>query len=1096
MTETGAEILRRIGLADRGYGGRADNPIVLTGSAADPKGLLTVALTSETHIDKKGFPADIKLTWWRHLPFGGSANQSLARISYAPSGKQGARQLDEVWILGSRVFSRAAGDTLDNPATRKSVHRVFEAVNRLNTLLCEGGSIENTAKILEECYIRQVAGEDFALQGVSREGGFSFLLSPYFTTTGAQGAHENLVFRETDFEQMKRVLGCRVNTLEKSRSFDGNRRTSSVDPQSGVLYEAVSEMRQAKNSLRLKVSVDTDENDQGARGIPDLLDLTFARKGGDVVLEKAVFMGRAIQPKDTDRLLGLIGFTQAVIRDFADYKFPAFRDWMAKYNLTDLSNPLPQPKPLEEGGSFYYVSLHGCGFEKKIENFGDQIGIAALFLHCGLKKDGSVSRIGTAIDFPFATGGPDSNFDGAIPDYLQFWDDIKCFCITHDHFDHADGLPYYAARGMMKGKEVYATDYVKRALERKMNNLNVPARLRPKIHVIEKEGAVPVLDDEGNVRTWVQYSANATEHSALCTPYIVTGCYNDVHYNGSAVIYGDANEMTEIGKGFMTRNVMVLPEQAALHNRPVTREKLGRLLLTLHDVTAVRHDGFAPRKQEVQDNLEKLFGMFSDKGILFAPISTNHSEYIVGLNVAVKTERNVVGVGGNAEERLRTMNLLGVHPHLDLRKVEISLNDGVIPAEIVENYLAYINREADTECSEKERQACVKKLHQARLEHMMEKIHPSKREKMQSTDIYMLRSLQEYGALVFENDLNGYLMYQAIKNKQRHASNRAGRTSATGKNFRDDPENLLIFITGTQGNVEEKKSTLQKIVDSISLLDNDEATSSTGYKIDMDKYIAIITQPAIVGNEDYQETMIRELIRKRNLTVVGAYINGFKIYNPKGRRAAIERSLDSMGWQRKTLNDGTIQVYGRPIHVHGHGFAGNMVQIARLIPSQLHECHHIPDYDSYNAFTNLMGRNGLTHSGIKPDDFKVFELDAHAEEKEDKFKCVAQLDPSYILLRNDRRFGQFHGGSLEMVRATMARREGQNREDGLAARSSGEDVFRKLTASVDWEIVSNPRKKPDNWRPEKVGPSIADVRERPRKPRSRMIFGMPEAGVA
>jgi len=1096
MTETGADILRRIGLADRGQGARPGGSIVLTGSAADPKGLLSVALTSETAIDKKGFPSDIKLTWWRHLPFGESASQSLARISYVPSGKQGARQLDEVWILGSRVFSRAAGDTLDNPATRKSIHRVFEAVNRLNTLLYEGGAVENTAKILEECYIRQVAGEDFVLQGVAREGGFSFLLSPYFTATGAEGTGQNLVFRNTDFEQLKRILGCRVNTLEKSRSFDGNRRTASVDPQSGVPYEAVADLKQDKNTLHLKVSINVDEDSQDARGIPDLIDLSFSRRDNDTVLDKAVFMGRAIQPKNTDRLLNLVGFTQAMNKDFADYKFPAFRDWMAKYNLTDLSNPLPQPKALEEGGSFYYVSLHGCGFEKKIENFGDQIGIAALFLHCGTKRDGSVSRVGTAIDFPFATGGPDSNFDGAIPDYLQFWDDIDCFCITHDHFDHADGLPYYAARGMMKGKKVYATDYVKRALERKMNNLNVPARLRPKISVIEKEGAFPVFDDEGNVRTWVQYSANATEHSALCTPYIVTGCYNDVRYNGSAVVYGDANEMTDIGKDFMIRNVEALSKHAQAHDLSVTPEKVGKLLLTLHDVTAVRHDGFAPRKEEVEENLEKVFGMFADKGILMAPISTNHSEYIVGLNVAVKTERNVVGVGGNAEERLRTMNLLGVHPHLDLRNVEIGLNAGVVPQEIVDSYLEDIEREAGSNCTEKEHQARVRKAHQERLERAMEKIHPSKREKMQSTELYMLRSLQEYGALVFENDLNGYLMYQAIKNGQKHAPNRAGRTSAMGKGFRDDPADHLIFITGTQGNVEEKASTLQKLIDSFSLLDRDEATSNTGYPIDLDKYMLIITQPAIVGNDDYQETMIRDLIRKRNITVVSAYINGFKIYNPKERRAAIENTLGSLGWQHKTLNDGTIQVYGRPIHVHGHGFAGNMVQIAKLIPSQLHECHHIPDYDSYNTFTKLMNGNDCTHSGIKPDDFKVFELDAHAAAKEDKFKCVAQLEPSYILLRNDRRFGQFHGGSLEMVRATMSRREGQNREDGLAARSSGEDVFKKLTASVDWEIVSNPRKKPDNWRPEKVGPPIADVRDRPRKPRSRMIFGMPGTEVA
>src|SRR3982751_6558904 len=209
-----------------------------------------------------------------------------------------------------------------------------------------------------------------------------------------------------------------------------------------------------------------------------------------------------------------------------------------------------------------YVSLHGAGHEKKIENFGDQIGIAALFLQRGTNKEGFTDTVGIAVDFPFASGGPDSGYDGAVPDYLPFWKDIKGFAITHDHYDHDGGLAYYARMGLLKGKMIYATDRVKRSIEESMNNMNVPRDFRPKFTVLKKEGALPILDDNGNTRFWLQYSPNATKHSALTTPYIVTGCYNDDYYNASAVVYGDSRGIKEQSIPFFRTGTRALPELA------------------------------------------------------------------------------------------------------------------------------------------------------------------------------------------------------------------------------------------------------------------------------------------------------------------------------------------------------------------------------------------------------------------------------------------------------------------------------------------------------------------------------------------------------
>jgi hypothetical protein len=1106
MEWAGGQFLRRIGLSSRGGSATPLKPVVLSGSAADEKSGLVVSLNSTTKFDKAGNQQETSIRYWRHLPFGQSLDQNLVRVAFRPGAKRNTpAQLDEVWVQSRLIFSAARGDNPEEPEMKKNIQRVLEVVNRLNSMLREGGPVQDTAKIFDECHLRQVAGEEIVIRGLDVKGGFAHrFLRPEFMQA-AGGASKPMEFRVADRDALKTALGFRINTLEPDKHFNSSRETETADPQSGVLHAARVTVKETPKSLEMVMDTRPLDPPEGTAPlpIPNLAKVVFEKSDSDsYILKDAMFMDRKIDPADTKGIMSLMGFIQNCNSDFAQWKFPSFMNHIMKHDLHGRVGALPAARPLKEGGEMTYCSLHGCGSEKKIENFGDQIGIAAVFSHRGTKEDGSLSTVSVAIDFPYASGGPDSAFDGAVPNYLPFLKDISHIFITHPHFDHKGGLAPYAEKGLLRDKTIVCTARVRERIKQDLNSYNVPRRMRPKFHVIEGDGAMPIRDEEGNIRMWVQYCANATQHSALTTPYIVTGCYNDQHYNGAAIVYGDSSGLTKRAEEFYADIRGHLVKSAERAGHVISAEKLPFKPVVFHDVTSVRFDGRAPTKQIFTDRVSSLFGMFPEHGKVVVPISTNDAEYTAVFDVAHNKKMDITAVGANAEFALRLMNKHGVLPEDELSGIRIDPfeewqkpeDDRLIPGPILEAYMSSLSY-AEALCGSK-KESCdideMKKIHKREFAKRVKDLSQEQPEHIKNTDSYMLRRLQRFGAVTFDNNNNGYLMHKAIMDRLPRASQQAGRTSATARDMRTEPSSHLIFVTGTQGTAEEMFSTIQKTIDSFSLLDTDERVRPTGYKIDPKKYIFVFTQSAIVGNDAQQEDMVRKLTTKRNVTAVVAHLNGFRVYNPGPHRERLLSEMTREGMKFRVEADGNITVSDFPIHIPGHGYLQDMLDMARRIPAELHIPHHIPDQDSHDIFIREMDKIGAARPKEKSDDFKFYEINGHGKTNDEKFRYIGSFDPSYILIRTLRRYGFAYGGEHEWQETTLKRREGNNWTDALMAHSDGrDDVFRKITAQVNFNDMANIDRR-NSERHRQISPSIADRNEgEPIPPRSRPAWSLP-----
>jgi len=772
-------------------------------------------------------------------------------------------------------------------------------------------------------------------------------------------------------------------------------------------------------------------------------------------------MGEDLHDTDTITRMRGLGILNRIMHAVRRREYPEVMDYLTEFDKLDLVEPLDPPPPLSEGGRMYMVSLLGNGKDEVVEDFGDQIGSTKIIVHEGIGKDGKIDRVAVGHDLGMFIPKEGSEWSGAVPDVVEWLKQVDHWFITHRHLDHAHGIAIYARKGLLDGKKFHATPDVIRAIEKSLNDYQVDRKNWPDFQAITEESALDIEKD-GVKRMTVEWSPHATPHSARTTPfrYIgrvganILGSYlnpGDMRYGKYMAegYTGPKPAATWIDHNFFSRGLRgIAQREKDIDPASVDRQDT----VADFDVTSVKKRGWAVSEPEVEQNMNELLkGVFHDKGVLLAMISTNDNRYETALRIGAETGRNVVEVGSAIEATATTNNVLGVNYHVvepqDKGNIQIyldhiydeklatlkadleqELTDG--PARgrkaIVQNTLETIEwitkvREQGMERPDYDRAKHGSNAYMKALKgRPVHRLH----DEMLEADEYLAQKIAEFDGKV-DDRLPRFT-----------ATLRTSRTSDTSKRiFGGEPARRLIPVTGTQGSMAEMEAQLNKIAEGRSLFEADPDHRHTAMPISAKSDVIIISQSAIPGNEANQQKLIDQLTRDRDFTVVVAMGDGFRAHNLKGDQAERLQALygKQKGVELLTETDGAITVLNKGLHSSGHGNEKDVEAFAKLINPDIAQPQHVTDPEAIQRSIKLFEGLGLKTKDRIIENFEALGIDKGESREQANAESLGRLPASLVVFKLIRKFRKFFGGHLEAKRIISNERRGGERRDGLMA---------------------------------------------------------------
>jgi len=1050
-------------------------PVLLAEADVDPRTGGAAAVVTKGDRDVNGNTSGMTVQYWRMRPNGGQLLQNLIEIEAEPGQNANGTSFKAIRVLGRDV------DTTDI----RKVNRVLEAVRRINLQLREG-KLPEVAQIFEQTYMHDVVSERLPITGLDPKGGFNF--TPAIEDQASGPA--------LDLEVPPAIAlaldGRGINTLDYQSVLRNQRPVMAVDPQTGIQFKSLVKIDTDTKHHAVDASIEPGmvPEDAEAESIPDLASEVWSReqvkdrgqKGKlNFRLERLNILGEDLHNVDvTTRMRGL-GILNRVMHAVRRREYPEVMDYLTEFDKLDLVQPLDPPPPMAEGGRMYMVSLLGNGQDEIVEDFGDQIGSTKIIVHEGVDKDGKIDRVAVGHDLGMFIPREGSQWSGAVPDVVEWLKQIDHWFITHRHLDHAAGIAVYARKGLLEDKTFHATPDVIRAIEHSLNIYDVDKKNWPNFKPITEEGAFDIEKD-GVKRMTIEYSPHATPHSARTTPFRYIGRIGN-QILGSYLNPGDmrfGRYMEEgydgpkpaaiwLDKNFFSRGLRGLAQrESGIDPKDVDRQDT----VADFDVTSVKKRGWAVTEPEVEHNMTELLeGVFKDKGVLLAMISTNDNRYETALRVASKTGRNLFEVGNAIEQTATTNNVLGVNYHViepdpaggniqryldhvydeQLGELKKSLEDELKagPAHgrkaVAENTLEVIEWirarrhdgmvRPDYDPEQHGKNADLKPL-VGRPVHLLH-------DEMLESEKYLDDAIAGVGGKVDER-------------LPRHlATIRAGRTSGTAKKIvYGDPQRRIIPVTGTQGSMAEMEAQLNKIAEGRSLFEADDEKRHTAVPIKPETDVIIISQSAIPGNERNQKALIDRLTRDRDFTVVVAMGDGFRVYNPKGDQAEKLKSLyakqDGVEVMRET--DGGITVLNKGMHSSGHGNEKDVEAFAKLINPDIAQPQHVTDPESIERAFKLFNKLGLPTKDKIISNFEALGISKGEKREDAQAQALGRLPPSLVVFKLIRKFRRFFGGHMEAKRIISNERRGGERRDGLMAGSENK-TFERNFPVVDREDV-------------------------------------------
>jgi len=875
------------------------------------------------------------------------------------------------------------------------VRRCFGALQSLHADL-RRLEFPDVAKVIETFGIPALIGEKLLIPGLSTRGGFKF--QPDLQQTGASKEPLSLpaLF-------LPELLGIGSQDLNALFRLENNREKIGYDRQTGAAFNFVAEAELAEKKGSLAAVIlpleQTEENTA-----TKVTQLGWRLEKDSAVFDRFTFMDEPslrLSPAERQKRIGIVA---ASLQNLRMRFYPQMLDHIARFKQHDLIDRMRFAPQIDDAQKMVAKIYGGHNDREYLPGFGGTIGgnCRGLF-SCWRDENDEPRKKGVLFDLGIVfskqkgiAAGAHGNWDYVLPDIqddLKYIDDIF---ITHLHADHMQGVIDYALRGFLKGKTVHAGAYDIRVLESFLKKAKIPEALWPELDPLKGEGFVHVNGTDRRAMS-VYYSVNATSHSTDATDFITVpppyACDKDGKPLGGK-LRPNPHFWAQANLGDMSFPSYNLPDyKGPKPPSPDFKESF------FQDYFAALKRDYEAMPESLEKETRRIDEVLCDLTSIhrggFAP--------------------NVLDVEKSFDRLQRWFPDLGFFVRLlstARRQQRALMRFATRFGRNISAGGAYLeNRFTDMN---------VKGVH-ASL--------PESNEKGGNNNAY----------LKWYADLIGVSPVEYI-----------GRTSKRWRKLlEDNVSKILWFGTGTQGTEIEQDSWGTQDAENRSLMQRDPKHRPTAYGLDLRKFLTIDAQGAIPGNEESQLAQDKQTAFALDRMVATSVHRGARFFNIKGPYLPrIVADLEASGEKYTREDSGGLYIHNFPLYPPGHGWAEDYRQgflpwfkrnNVRGVAAQ-----HFAKQESYRILQEMAAEQGLKCAPIASNHaLYTYEDNGRA------FKPLGTATPSFVLARENREWGEYHGGTREYLCVSFVSTDTDLTSRGLMQEKSG--PFFSLFGMKDYE---------------------------------------------
>lgn len=298
--------------------------------------------------------------------------------------------------------------------------------------------------------------------------------------------------------------------------------------------------------------------------------------------------------------------------------------------------------------------------------------------------------------------------------------------------------------------------------------------------------------------------------------------------------------------------------------------------------------------------------------------------------------------------------------------------------------------------------------------------------------------------------------------------------------FEDNPQNMFVAVTGTQGNEVEVEAQLIKYLEGRSLMNQNATYRHTvrPFPDDMNPVI-IISQPVIPGNDAGRRKILRMAADEQKLVVFNATHDGYEIYNftklPLETQKKIKADLaaDNVSYDIKSRGNMLVVSGGMPIGYRGHGREDDVKMWMKRVNADMNTAQHIPDPEAAQKIRTVAASvNQRSHPLVE--DFEIMNINRFRKDGQ-PLKVKGRIPAGIVLIRSDSRYQKPYRQIIQKQRIVRLEQEGcpTHFQPLLAGCDGNTDLKRDFEAFSDTESWFE--KHEDQTRAPDKAPAVIDM---------------------